>query len=234
MEEQKDESKPDGGPEDRNMESWIDIKQETYHLTNEQIRQLIEVSLFGDAYRLFDQRQLNSRFEEFSIHIQSNSDEYDIKPSLFRDPKESLIKREKFKHLTIDQKLYVYGSYKVGELMVDIRQRTGISISTIKRIVKDSDTKINRKQLYTKVRWRRVIESQPIKYWIADYILKQTGCFTAEHVKTHIMNKYRVAIPFQQIRHHLKQVHNLSYKMGNLRPALLYTERIRLLKDYFV
>ena len=146
MEEQKDESKTDGGPEDRNMESWIDIKQETDHLTNEQIRQLIEESLFGDAYILFEQKQLNSRLEEFSIHIQSNSEKYEIKPILFRDSKESLMKREKSKHLTFDQKLYVYRSYKAGKLIVDIWQRTGISMSTTKRIVKDFDTKINRKQ----------------------------------------------------------------------------------------
>ena len=78
------------------------------------------------------------------------------------------MKREKSKHLTFDKKLYVYRSYKAGELMVDIWQRTGVSMPTTKRIAKDLDSKINRKQLYTKVRWRRVIESQPIKYWIAD------------------------------------------------------------------
>ena len=120
MEEQKDESNPDGGPEDRNMESWIDIKQETDRITNEQITQLIEESLFGDAYRLFEQRQLNSRLEEFSIDVQSNADEYDIKPILFRDPEESLMKREKSQHLTFGQKLYVYRSYKAGEGMGDI------------------------------------------------------------------------------------------------------------------
>ena len=47
------------------------------------------------------------------------------------------------------------------------------------------------------------------------------------------MNEYRVAIPLHQIRHHLKQVHNLSYKKGNPRPALLETERIILLKRLF-
>ena len=63
--------------------------------------------------------------------------------------------------------------------------------------------------------------------------MKQTGCFTAEHVKTHIMNKYRVAIRLHQIRHHFKHIHNLSYKKGNPRPALLDTERIKLLIRLF-
>ena len=55
--------------------------------------------------------------------------------------------------------------------MGDIWPRTGLSMPTIKRIVKDFDSQTNRKQLYAEVRWRRIIESQPIKYWISDYIL---------------------------------------------------------------
>ena len=52
MEEQKDDSNPDGSLKDRNMESWINIKQEIDLLKSKQITQLIEESLFGDAYRL--------------------------------------------------------------------------------------------------------------------------------------------------------------------------------------
>ena len=47
---------------------------------------------------------------KFSIRIHLNSNEYDIKPILFRNPKETLMKREKYKHLTFDQKLYIYRS----------------------------------------------------------------------------------------------------------------------------
>ena len=78
-----------------------------------------------------------------------------------------------------------------------------------------------------------MIESPLVVKWIADYIPKQTKCFTAAHIQAHIIKEHLIVIPLHQIRQHLKLAHNLSYKKGNPRPALLDTNRIRFIKQLF-
>ena len=214
-------------------DSWIDVKKDTDTLDNEQIRKLIEETLFGDAYKEFEEIELSSKLEIFNIDDWRNAENIEILPSILRNPEESLIKRERSVHLTFDQKLYVYRCYKDGEALSNIWQRTGISLSTAKRIAKDFSTKLTKGQQYTKIRWRKMIGSPLVIKWIADYISEQTKCFTAAHIQTHIIKEHLIVIPLHQIRQHLKLVHNLSYKKGNSRPAQLDTNRIRLLKQYF-
>ena len=233
IEEQKDEFNANDDSDAKDPDSWIDVKKDTDTLDNEQVKELIKETLFRDAYKRFEEIELSSKLERIGIDDWPNGDDIEILPSILRNPEESLVKREKSVHLTFDQKLHVYRSYKKRETLSNIWQRTGISLSTAKRIAKDFSTKLIRGQQYTKIRWRKMIESSLVVKWIADYIPKQTKCLTVAHIQAHIIKEHFIVIPLHQIRQHLKLAHNLSYKKGNPRPALLDTNRIRLIKQLF-
>ena len=193
---------------------------------------MIEVWLLGYTFKEFEQNQLNNKVDLLNIDSQSN-DAIDITQTLLRDPKESFKRRKKLAHPTFDQKHYIFKSYTNGESLSEIWRRTGISISKEKRIFRDFRIKTNRTELYTKIRWRKIIESTKISEWIADYVREQAWCFTAASIQTHIIKEYSVTIPLHQMRQHLEQVHGLSFKKGNPRPVSLNAAKIKLLKQLF-
>ena len=68
IEEQKDELNANDYSDAEDTDSWIDVKKDTDTLDNEQIRKLIEETLFGDAYKEFEEIELSSKLEIFNIH----------------------------------------------------------------------------------------------------------------------------------------------------------------------
>ena len=115
----------------------------------------------GKAYKDFELKELNNQFD-FFLHQLSKNDHHGYALTFLRDPKESLMIRTKSAHLTFDQKFYMFNCYTDGEPLSRIWQKTGISISTAKRIVRDFTTKVNRMKIYAKVRCRKIIELTPI------------------------------------------------------------------------
>ena len=107
IDEQKDEFNANDDSDAKDSDFWIDVKKDTDTLDNEQIKELIEETLFGDAYKRSEEIELSSKLERFSIDDWPNVDDIEILPSILRNPEESLVKREKSVHLTFDQKLQV-------------------------------------------------------------------------------------------------------------------------------
>ena len=134
IEEQKDEFNANDDSDAKDPDSWIDVKKDTDTLDNEQIKELIEETLFWDAYKRFEEIELSSKLERISIDDWPNGDDIEILSSILRNPEESLVKREKSVHLIFYQKLHVYRSYKKGETLSNIWQRTSISLSTEKEL----------------------------------------------------------------------------------------------------
>ena len=143
------------------------------------------------------------------------------------------MRRTKSAHLIYNQKFYIFNCYRGDESPSRIWQRTGISISTAKMILRDFITKANRMKIYAKVRRWKMIELTPISKWIFDYVHKRIWCLTAESVQEHIIKNYSIIFPLHQIRKNLKQVHGLSFKKRNPLPVSWGKVRIKLLKQLF-
>ena len=117
--------------------------------------------------------------------------------------------------------------------MNQLSQLTGISMSTIRRIIQDFSSNIDRSRIYKKIRWRKLIQSKTVMQYISKFASWQTGCFTAADVQEYIKDQLLVSIPLHQIRKHLKINEKLSYKKGNPRPVNLDVSRVKLLKQLF-
>ena len=68
-------------------------------------------------------------------------------------------------------------------------QLTGISMSNIRRIIKDFNSNIMRGQLYRNIRWRKIIISKKLKQWISKFVSYQIGWFTATDVQGQIKDR---------------------------------------------
>ena len=55
IKEHKDEFNTNDDSDEKDSDSWIDMKKDSDALDNEQIKELIEETLFGDAYKWFEE-----------------------------------------------------------------------------------------------------------------------------------------------------------------------------------
>ena len=141
--------------------------------------------------------------------------------------------RSKNSHLTKKQKSWIYSQYSVcGKSINQLLQLTGISMSTIRRIIKDFNSNIVRSELYRNIRWREII-SKKLKQWISKFVSNQTGWFTAADVQGQIKDRLLVSVSLHQIRKYLKNSEGLSYKKGNPSPLNLDMIRVELLRRLF-
>ena len=88
IEEQKDEFNANNDFDVKDPDSCIYIKKYADTLNYEQI----EETLFGNVYKRFEEIELSSKLERFSIDDWSN-DDIEILTSIFRNIEESLAKR---------------------------------------------------------------------------------------------------------------------------------------------
>ena len=120
-----------------------------------------------------------------------------------------------------------------NESLNKISQQIGVWNSTIRRIIIEFSTNVKRSEIYSKIRWRRLIELEQISKIIFNYVLNLIGWFTAKNVQDNIKNDLSVMKPLHQIRNHLKLKKCLSYKKGNPRPININTDRVKLLRKLF-
>ena len=144
------------------------------------------------------------------------------------------MKRPRSARLTFIQKQWIYMHHgDTDEPLNSISQRTGVSISTIRRIFMEFSTNVKRSEIYSKIRCKRLIESEQIAKLIFNYVKNQTGWFTAKNVQDHIKNELSVMIPLHQIRKHLKLKEGLSFQKGNSRPININIDQVKLLQKLF-
>ena len=178
--------------------------------------------------------QLDNQFEKLSISSYSDISQNDDHYGLFEDPFRSLLWRSKSAHLAFSEKRWIYMHYKnTGDSINTISQRTGISISTIRRIILSFSRNVKRSEIFSKIRWNRLIDSKVVSKSISKFISSQVGCYTSRDVQDHIYNSLSVMIPLHKIRKYLKQKEHLSYKKGNPRQIDLDFGRVNLLKKLF-
>ena len=127
----------------------------------------------------------------------------------------------------------LYVSQIKGDSINAISQRTGTSISTIRRIISSFSKNIKRSEIFSKTKWKGLIDSKVVAEWISKFILSQTGCGTSRDVQDHFQNCLSITIPLHKIKKNLKQKEHLSYKKVNSRPIAHDVEWVKLLKKLF-
>ena len=174
-EEQKEESVPSRSFGIKSEREWICMKEETDKLLTEQIKNLISESLLGEDYQALANRQLNDEFNNLQIDHSWSSSWIDQKYKLFKDPEKTLMDRPKRTHLIYEQKLLIYRSHRYEERTPSqIWQKFGVSFPTVRRIIKQFGLNIRRQELYSKIRWRKNIDSHIVAEWISDFVREQT------------------------------------------------------------
>ena len=191
---------------------------------------MIKCSLFGENRENEESKEFENQFKKLSINQEGKSSQEINNYLSFEDPLDSLIKRPRSAHFTFIQKKWIYMHHRdTDEPLNSISQRTGVSLSTIRRIVMEFSTNVKRSEIYPKIRCKRLIESEQIAKLIFNYVRNQTSWFTAKIVHDHIKNELSVLILLHQIRKHLKLKDCLSFKKGNSRPININIDQVKLL-----
>ena len=147
---------------DNKIVEWIDIKSDTDKLTNREIMLAIKWYIRGSEESDEDM-QLDNQFEKLSISSHSDISQNDDHYGLFEDPFRSLLWRPKSTHLTFSEKRWIYMHYKnTCDSINTISQRTGASISTIRRIILSFSRNVKRSEIFSKIRWNRLIDSKVV------------------------------------------------------------------------
>ena len=142
--------------------------------------------------------------------------------------------RPKGSHLTYRQKLLIYKSFRYDENPINqICQKYDVSISTVKRIIREFNANVKREEIYSKIRNKKMIWLIEVEKWISGFIWSKIGRFTSLDVQKHIMKKLSILIPRNQIWKHLKFIRNLSYKKESARPFTINANKIQLQKQLF-
>ena len=131
----------------------IDIKGDTDGKGMLQIKQDVEYEFMGDRFHSLETQEIFLAMDQFSITSAQPIEDCSTS-IIMRSPAEDLMKRKKHKHLTFDQKLYIYNCSKEGEQVNQIWKRIGISLITAKKIIKCFQTNHIRSSIYTKIRWK--------------------------------------------------------------------------------
>ena len=129
------------------------------------------------------------------------------------NPEYALMNRQKWSHFTYLEKLWIYKSHRYeGKILSQIYQKFGISISTVKRIIKQFDSNVKREEIYSRIRINKKIQSLQIKELISKYVKSASWNFTYSNIQEYILKEWSILIPNHQIRMHLKTHEHLSYK----------------------
>ena len=143
--------------------------------------------------------------------------------------------RNKWSHLTYDEQLYLYSEHHYNHKTAnELCKKYCLSITTVKRIIKLFSLKIKRHEIYSKVRWRKLIQQPYIRSTIQNFVNQQSASFVARDVKRFVKSELKVEIPVHQIRNYMKSSLNLSYKKGSRRPIDLDIKRHQALKQLYV
>ena len=169
--------------------------------------------------------------------IELSSEEVQDNPRLIKfleDPAVRLMKRDKWKHLTYAEKLYVYKVYiEQGVSISKIWQTYSLSLQTVKRIIKLFRTKENRRNIFSNIRWRKLIESEIVQNEIMMNTSQNSSPLVAANVEEHLNDTLHVVITVHQIKLFLKNFLGLSYIKGNNRPLNVDRSRQEVLKQLF-
>ena len=87
----------------------IDIKGETDKKNLFEVKQEIEKELTDLRSNSFTIREIELAMDRFNIDSNKQIEDY-VTSVIMRNPREDLMKRVKYKHLTFDQKLCIYNS----------------------------------------------------------------------------------------------------------------------------
>ena len=189
--------------------------------------------MLGKEYPKQSRRDIVDRFEEVSLASIINQDSSDS-IQLFENPKQRLLNRNKWAHLTYREMYYVYDEYKnKGKNINNICREYGLNLSTVKRLIKLFSVNINRANIYTKIRCNKLIESPAVQNVIQKYVENTNGPFVASHVQQHIEQTLNASIPVHQIRRFLKTDLCLSFKRGSKRPSNIDHKRNIALKRLY-
>ena len=101
-----------------------------------------------------EEQKLSIAFVQFSINANQLYQENAV-PIIKRNPIEDLMKRYKHKHLTFDQKMYVYKRIKEGEEISHISNRIGIALSTAKKIIRTIQAYPSKNKIFTSIRCKK-------------------------------------------------------------------------------
>ena len=208
-------------------------KTETDKLSTIQIKQLIDEALLGKDYTEQSRLDIVNGFGAVSLISNINQDSPDS-IQLFENPIQRLLNRNKWAHLTYREQLHVYDEYKnKGKSINDICREYGLSLPTVKRVIKLFSTTINRANIYTKIRCRKLIEFLAVQNMIRKYVESTDGPFVASHIQQHLEQTLSVWIPLHQIRFFLKTDLHLSFKRGSKRPSNIDRSRSIVLKRLY-
>ena len=109
----------------------------------------------------------------------------------------------------------------------------GISIFTVRRIIKQFESNTKREEIYSRIRWNKLIRSPKVRALISKYVRSISWSFTSSDIQMYILKEWSVLIPNHQIRKHLKSCERLSFKKGSSRPYALDVDKQKLQKQLF-
>ena len=205
-------TKPDAKPNWTDNKNWILIKEDTDRLTLIQIAQLLCRELFGEMYEAYNFRCITNQLDKCNISDNTIDNEFGRNAD-YEDQECRLINRNKWSHLTYDEQLYLYSEHHYNHKTAnELCKKYCLSITTVKRIIKLFSLKIKRHEIYSKVRWRKLIQQPYIRSTIQNFVNQQSASFVARDVKRFVKSELKVEIPVHQIRNYMKSSLNQSYK----------------------
>ena len=189
--------------------------------------------VLGNQYEQLNTHEVTEHLEELKIHGTDVEDE-DVTIRKFEVPRKRLMNRIKWSNLAYDEQLHIYRENTTQNKSIScIWQEYGISSTTVKRIAKIFNMKLNRSEIYTKIRCRSQIKQKFVQDAIKEFVDKRCSPFFASEVQRHIKLELGILLSLHQIRCFIKTSLNLSYKKGNKRPLNLDRERYNLLQQLF-
>ena len=171
------------------------FKDHTDQLSLHHIKLLLFETTFGNHYLEYSNQRIIPGFERFglsSVEVQANP----ILIKFLEDLSVRLMKRAKWEHLTYAEKLYVYKMHiDQGVSINKIWEIYGQSLHTVKRIIKLIRIETNLRNIFSNIRWKKLIESEKVQNEIMIYTSKNCCPFVATIVQEHLKDSLNVIIP---------------------------------------
>ena len=213
---------------------WIQTKEETEGMTLSKVTEAIVKATWGDNYSFVQEENIQNKLNSLELSSFHIENEHQNKREIDEATIHTLMNRPKGSHLTYRQKLLIYKSFRYDENPINqICQKYDVSISTVKKIIREFNANVKREEIYSKIRSKKMIWLMEVEEWISGFIWSKIGGFTSLDIQKHIMKKLSILIPRNQIWKHLKFIRNLSYKKGNARPFTIDANKIQLQKQLF-
>ena len=125
--------------------------------------------------------------------------------------------------------LHILNSMEAWEISAEFN----MSISTIRRIIACFGKCWSIMTIFKSIRCKRSINYPAVQKLIKEFVDNNTECFTSADVSSYVHEKLWINIPLHQIRRHLHDEHNLSFKKRRFRPIKLNQKKLSLLKQLF-